>query len=165
MTVELLTRAAAVAGLRLGLIDDAGIEVAGMDGGAVRDQAGRRFPAHLDTRHGDIDWWHGEERYSREQPWYTFDRSRHTRDRWRERSGMPEDHQLSRPGDAPEERRRRTEAEARRRWEEDIERRRAAGELPAPFDWTCECPPACADLDFGDSQDHAPGCVCQCDLD
>ncbi len=163
--VAVLTRAARLAGLRLALLDPTGAEVEGMTPGAVRDGAGRRFPAHLDTRHGDVDWWHGEERYSRERPRYTFDRRRYTRDHWREGSGTPDDHQLPQPGDSLEERRRRRYQEARRRRAEELQRRRAAGELPEPVDWTCECPPACADLDFGDTQDHAEGCACQCDLD
>src|SRR4051794_9766412 len=48
-----LIRAAAVAGLRLVLVDDTGQEVAGMSADAVRDMGGRRFPAHLDTRYSD----------------------------------------------------------------------------------------------------------------
>jgi hypothetical protein len=101
-----LARAAALAGLRLALLDAEGQEVPGMVDGSVRDEGGRRFPAHLDTRHGDVDWWHDDGRYSRVQPWYTFDRVRETRDHWRVRLGTPEDHQLPRPGDSPAERRR-----------------------------------------------------------
>src|SRR5215218_3478922 len=77
-----LARAAAVAGLRLALLDGDGTEVRPMDDEAVRDMSGRRFPAHLDTRYSDEDWWHGQERYSRPLPWYTFDRCRYVRDRW-----------------------------------------------------------------------------------
>jgi HTH-type transcriptional regulator/antitoxin HipB len=51
-----LARAAELAGLRLALVDADGRETAGMDGDAVRDQAGRLYPAHLDTRHGDEEW-------------------------------------------------------------------------------------------------------------
>ena len=58
-----------------------------MADGAVRDMSGRRFPAHLDTRYSDDGWWHGPERYSRAQPWYTFDRERTVRDWYRGRSG------------------------------------------------------------------------------
>jgi transcriptional regulator with XRE-family HTH domain len=166
MTVELLARAAAVAGLRLGLLDEAGHEVAGMADGAVRDRVGRRFPAHLDTRYGDVDWWHGDERYSRERPWYTFDRNRYLRDHWRDRSGTPDDHQLPQPGDSPAERRAQRRAEAQRRWEEEVRRRRAAGELAEPVaEWTCECPPECAVLDIGERPRHAPDCPCRCDVD
>lgn len=87
LPADLLARCAALAGLRLALLDESGTEVPTMAADAVRDRAGRRFPAHLDTRYGDEDWWHGQERYSREQPWYTFDRLRYTRDHWRARTG------------------------------------------------------------------------------
>jgi transcriptional regulator with XRE-family HTH domain len=162
-----LARAAEVAQLRLTVVDVDGREVTGMAGGAVRDQGGRRFPAHLDTRYGDEDWWHGDERYSREQPWYTFDRLRYTRDHWRDRLGTPADHQLPQPGDSPAERRaarrREVERRARRRQEEELARRRA-GELPERPEWTCTCPPLCAELDTGERPRHAPDCPCGCDV-
>jgi transcriptional regulator with XRE-family HTH domain len=165
IAVRLLERLATLAGLRLALIDEAGAEVASMDDHAVRDQAGRRFPAHLDTRYGDVDWWHGDERYSREQPWYTFDRNRYLRDHWRERSGTPEDHQLPQPGDSPAERRAQRRAEAERRWRERTARLREAGLLPEPVaEWTCECPPECAELDIGERPQHAADCPCGCDV-
>jgi transcriptional regulator with XRE-family HTH domain len=165
IAVGLLERLAALAGLRLVLIDEAGNEVAGMDDEAVRDQSGRRFPAHLDTRYGDVDWWHGDERYSRERPWYTFDRNRYLRDHWRERSGMPEDHQLPQPGDSPAERGAQRRAEAERRWRERTARLREAGLLPEPVEWTCECPAGCAELDIGERPQHAADCPCGCDVD
>ena len=96
-----LARAAAVAGLRLALLDGEGAEMRPMDDDAVRDMVGRRFPAHLDTRYSEEDWWHGPERYSRRQPWYTFDRRRDVRDRFTRRDGVPDDHQLPQPGDSP----------------------------------------------------------------
>ena len=110
LDARILARAAAVAGLHVALVDERGNQVAAMAPEGVRDMRGRRFPAHLDTRHGDEAWWHGDERYSRLQPWYTFDRVRYTRDYWRGRSGTPEDHLVPAPGDAPQER-----AAARRR--------------------------------------------------
>jgi transcriptional regulator with XRE-family HTH domain len=165
LPVGILNRAAALAGLRPALLDPEDQEVATMAGGAVRDRAGRRFPAHLDTRYGDEGWWHGDERYDREQPRYTFDRLRYTRDHWRARLGTPDDHQLPRPGDSPEERRaaRRREAERKRRAE--FERRRAAGELPEFPDFVCTCPALCAELDIGELPRHAPDCPCGCDVD
>jgi hypothetical protein len=147
------------------MLDAAGTEVAGMSGEAVRDRAGRFFPAHLDTRYGDEDWWHGPERYSRQQPWYTFDRLRYTRDYWRGRIGTADDHQLPQPGDSPEER-----AEARRRaaWvrrQEAARRRRMRGEVPDREDWDCTCPPLCAELDDRTGKPvHAPECACHCDV-
>jgi transcriptional regulator with XRE-family HTH domain len=163
--VSLLARAASAIGGRLAVLDAQGDVLIPMDPGAVRDAVGRRFPAHLDTRYGDVDWWHGDERYSRERPWYTFDRSRYLRDHWRDRSGTPDDHQLPQPGDSPAGRRAQRRADAERRREEEVRRRRATGELPEPLaEWTCECPPECAELDTGERPRHAPGCPCGCDV-
>ncbi|SET53220.1 helix-turn-helix domain-containing protein [Geodermatophilus poikilotrophus] len=163
-----LVRAAEVAGLRLALVDADGREVAGMDGDAVRDQAGRRYPAHLDTRYGDEEWWytHQGHGHDREQPWYTLDRSRWIRDRVRARDGVPEDHQVPRPGDSPGQR-----AEARRaaHWRAvaaERQRRFLAGEFAHVDDGlTCACPPGCDEVDDGSGPPrHAVDCPCGCDL-
>ncbi|MGY1615276.1 helix-turn-helix domain-containing protein [Geodermatophilus sp. SYSU D00691] len=164
LDARVLARAAALAGWRLALLDGTGAEVTGMADGAVRDMAGRRFPAHLDTRYGDQDWWHGDERYSREQPWYTFDRVRWTRDFWRGRLGTPGDHQLPQPGDAPWERRAARARALRQQLEEEFRRRRDAGEVREQREWVCECPPGCAELDTGERPVHADGCPCVCDV-
>lgn len=166
MTVDVLARAAAAANLRLALLDRAGDEVQPMSPDTVRDMANRRFPAHLDTRYGDEDWWHGEHRYEREQPWFTFDRLRYTRDQWRGRTGTPGDHQVPQPGDSPHDRaaaRRRAVLRARA---EDRQRRLLAGELRDLDDgFTCTCPPECADLDdWSGPPVHAEECPCSCDL-
>ena len=170
-----LARAAELAGLRLALMDAAGDEAPGMDPGAVTDRAGRHFPAHLDTRHGDEDWWHGSERYSRERPWYTFDRDRHTRDRFRGGRGAPADHQAPQPGDGPEARARAREdvawaarAAAFRRQTEEL-RRRGTRDAWAP---TCTCPDGCDELLFPtaaltaqqDADPHVDDCACRCDI-
>jgi HTH-type transcriptional regulator/antitoxin HipB len=166
LPVFVLVTAATLAGLRLALLDAAGNEVHGMTGEAVRDGANRLFPAHLDTRYSEEDWWHGRHRREREQPWYTFDRRRELRDRYRQGDGTPDDHQLPQPGDSPAER-----AEARRRayWRrraEDRERRFLAGEfahVAEPF--VCACPAGCDDLDDRSGRPvHAEGCPCLCDL-
>jgi transcriptional regulator with XRE-family HTH domain len=158
-----LARAAAVAGLRLALLDADGGEVRPMSDSAVRDMGNRRFPAHLDTRYSEEAWWHGPERYSRPEPWYTFDRARDIRDRYRRLDGMPDDHQLPQPGDAPPERRAaRNRAIAQRRAEE-VERQRG-GRPVEPEPWICDCPPRCAELeDWNGPPRHADGCVCRCD--
>jgi transcriptional regulator with XRE-family HTH domain len=164
LPVSALARAAAVAGLRLALLDAEGTEVAPMDDDAVRDMGSRRFPAHLDTRYSEEDWWHGQERYSREQPWYTFDRRRDLRDRFRAQDGTPEDHQLPQPGDSPEERSAARRRAALRRVHEEWEERRAAGRLPASEPWICDCPAACAHLeDWQGPPRHSDGCRCRCD--
>jgi transcriptional regulator with XRE-family HTH domain len=113
-----LVRVVDVAGLRLALVDTDGAEVPPMDAGAVRDMGRRYFPAHLDTRYSDEGWWHGPERYSRPEPWYTFDRCRNARDAVRRRDGTPEDHHLPGPGDAPDERRAARRRAAQQRFAE-----------------------------------------------
>jgi transcriptional regulator with XRE-family HTH domain len=164
--VGILVRAAGLAGLRLALVDGNGNEVSPMAHDAVRDMGYRRFPAHLDTRYSDEGWWHGPERYSRPQPWYTFDRDRDARDAARAATGTPVDHQIPQAGDSPEERRRKRQLAARRRWAAEIQRRREAGALlPAPLDLVCSCPPQCEQLDEGLRPVHAPACTCGCDID
>jgi transcriptional regulator with XRE-family HTH domain len=163
--LAVLARAAALAGLRLALVDDAGREVAGMADDTVRDLGRRRFPAHLDPLHSDDRPARFEERWSRPLPWYTFDRDRTYRDVVRRRDGTPDDHRRPQPGDSPAERRARRRAEALRRRQEEFERRRAAGQLPDLPDFVCTCPPLCAELDIGERPRHAPDCPCGCDVD
>ena len=164
LPTRLVLRAARLAGLRLALLDDSGAEIAGMTPEAVRDAAGRRFPAHLDTRYGDQDWWHGDERYSREQPWYTYDRVREWRDQRRERLGTPEDHQLPRPDDSPTDRGAARAHAARVRREEEWRRRREAGELAAVPEWMCDCPPGCDATREVTREVHVEDCPCRCDI-
>jgi transcriptional regulator with XRE-family HTH domain len=175
LPASVLARAAELAGLRLALVDGSGAEVAGMDPEAVRDAGGRHFPAHLDPRHGDIWWWHGSERYSRERPRYTFDRDRTERDERRAVDGIPVDHQPPRPGDSLEERARvrreaalaRQAAEHRRRFEEAGQRG-----WTAPWTPTCTCPPDCDELLFPtrpltaaqNAVPHIDECPCRCDI-
>jgi transcriptional regulator with XRE-family HTH domain len=162
---RVLARAAVVAGLRVALVDRHGEVVVGMSDAAVRDTAGRNFPAHLDTRHGDDRWWHDSEpRYDRRRPWYTFDRSREARDSRRRRDGVPSDHQLPLAHDSPEERaadrrlQRLRSAEARR----SDSLSRSLVRLDA---FACDCPPSCEELDDRSGPPvHAPGCACLCDL-
>lgn len=159
LEVSVLVRAADLADLRLALLDAQGQEVGAMSPGGVRDMGNRRFPAHLDTRYGDEDWWHGVHRYDRPEPWYTFDRSRSIRDIWREILGTPDDHQLPQPGDSPQERRAaRARAAAGRREAGD------AAEVREWPDLVCTCPPECDELDRGERPVHAAGCLCGCDL-
>ncbi|TFV60809.1 XRE family transcriptional regulator [Geodermatophilus sp. DF01-2] len=168
LDVRVLGRAAELAGLRLALVDAGGREVPGMDPEAVRDRAGRYYPAHLDTRYGDEEWWYSHQGHGhdREQPWYTFDRARWVRDWHRARDGTPDDHQLPQPGDSPKAR-----AHARRdtHWRavaEERQRRFLAGEF-AHVDpgLTCSCPPECDEVDDGSGPArHATVCACGCDL-
>lgn len=163
-----LARAAEVAGVRLALLDADGREVTGMAGDAVRDRGGRLFPAHLDTRYGDEEWWytHRGHGHDREQPWYTFDRTRWVRDWVRARDGMPEDHQVPRPGDSPRQRARARRDAHWRAVAEERQRRFLAGEF-AHVDpgIDCTCPPECDEVDDGSgSPRHAGACPCGCDL-
>jgi transcriptional regulator with XRE-family HTH domain len=160
-----LARAAELAGFRLALLDAEGREVAGMDGDAVRDLGGRRFPAHLDTRHTDEGWWHDDHHYSRPQAWYTFDLDRERRDGRRRHEGVPDDHRLPQPGDSPWQRREARRLAAERRRREEHQRRWAAGELRAWPERACECPPECAELDVGERPVHAVEGPCGCDVD
>jgi len=175
LPATVLARAAGLAGLRVALVDDAGREVPGMAPDAVRDRSGRHFPAHLDTRHGDQDWWHGGERYSRTRPWYTYDRDREARDRLRTGRGVPADHQAPQPGDGPEARehaRREAAWAARaaehRRWTEE-RRRQGSPDAWAP---TCTCPAGCDELLFPaaplpareNAVPHVLDCACRCDV-
>lgn len=164
LTAGALARAAQAAGLRLVLVGADGAEVKPMTGDAVSDRGGRYFPAHLDVRHSDEGWWHDEVRWTRPQPWYTFDRLRGRRDGWRERSGVPDDHLQPQPGDAPADRRAARRREAAREWADEHARRAAAGELPPLPDWVCDCPPRCAELeDWQGPPKHVEDCLCRCD--
>ena len=166
LPLSVVARIAEVAALRLSLVDRDGREIAGMAENSVRDAAGRRFPAHLDTRYSEDGWWHGPHRHHRTQPWYTFDRRRDLRDRYREWVGTPDDHQMPQPGDAPEQ---RAEERRRARWvagKEERERRFLAGELADVREaFFCTCPAECDHLDDRSSTPvHADGCRCHCDI-
>jgi transcriptional regulator with XRE-family HTH domain len=166
MDARVLAHAAALADLRLVVVDAAGDEVPGMSPNAVRDGAGRQFPAHVDTRYVEEGWWHDNHHYARRRPWYTFDRERSRRDALRRSAGMPDDHQLPRPGDSPGE---RAAARALQYW------RRRAGERERAFlagasagrpdAFTCTCPPGCDELDDRSGPPvHTGDCPCSCDL-
>ena len=166
MDARLLAVAAGLAGLRLGLVDEAGTEVRGMDSAAVRDQGGRRFPAHLDPMLSEERWWRWAHRPDRSQPTYTFDRRRAGEDARPRPTGRPEDHRLPQPGDSPAERAAARRKEQLRAAAEQRQRRFLAGEFRGIGDgFTCECPTACDDLDDRSGKPiHAPGCSCDCDL-
>lgn len=166
LSAHLLATAAEVAGLRLAIVDPAGHEIDGMSDATVRDMGNRRFPAHLDTRYSDQGWWHGAHRYDREQPWYTFDRSRRIRDQDRNMNGTPEDHQVPQSGDSPADRALARRQEYWRRRAEDRQRRFLAGEFASLYSgFRCSCPATCDELDDRSGRPvHAEGCPCLCDL-
>jgi HTH-type transcriptional regulator/antitoxin HipB len=165
--VELLAAAAALAGLRVALLDRSCAEVRGMQPGAVRDRAGRRFPAHLDTMLSEQRASRWDDRPRLRRPTYTFDRRPSWGDSGRRGDrDRPDDHLMPRPGDHPAER-----ATARRLAERDArqlerDRRFRAGELGRTDDpFTCTCPPECDDLDDRSGPPvHAADCPCSCDV-
>jgi transcriptional regulator with XRE-family HTH domain len=166
LPVGVLRRAAAVAGLRLALLDEDGQEAVGMAHDTVRDLGGRRFPAHLDTHHSDERPGRYQDRYYRPVPTFTVDRDRRARDAERRRRGSPDDHHVPRVGDSPEERAAARRAEALRRHHEETRRRFLAGEpahVGEPFE--CTCPPRCDELDDREGRPvHAEECPCNCDV-
>ncbi len=165
LPVSALVRAAALAGLRLALLDGAGMEVRGMHPDAVRDRGGRRFPAHLDTMLSERRASRWEHRPLLRQPTYTFDRRRPWEDADSRRTDRPDDHLLPQPGDAPAERAAARAAAAQERLRAERERRRAAGDLVPSPEWTCTCPAACDELDDWSGRPvHAGNCPCSCDL-
>jgi transcriptional regulator with XRE-family HTH domain len=164
--VRLLARAAAGAGLRLAMLDIDGDEIRPMSPDSVRDLVGRRFPAHLDTRHGDEGGGLYEPRRDRPEVWFTFDRDRRGRDARRRASAPPDDHHPVRPGDSPQERRAARRRAALLREREDRARRRAAAVFqPADDDFTCTCPARCEELDdYSGRPVHTDECPCRCDV-
>jgi transcriptional regulator with XRE-family HTH domain len=161
--VTQLVALARCAGLRLALLDGAGREVAPMRALAVRDRGWRRFPAHVDVRHGDEWWWRGDTGYHRSRPTFTFTRDVAPRD---------DDHKEPDPRDDLEWRRRDRVRAALQRQEEEYARRVASGEVvPEVYDLLamCECPPGCEELLVGDdpagqADPHVPDCPCRCDI-
>ena len=160
-----LAAAAALAGLRIALVDAQGREQSPVTSGGARDAARRHLPAHLDTLHSDEvpdRWEHGPDR---PQPWFTFELDRSARDARRAAAGVPDDHLVPQPGDSPAERAAARERAARKRRLDDLARRRAAGELPPVEPFTCTCPPACDELDDWSGRPvHAEECPCSCDV-
>ncbi|ADU46942.1 helix-turn-helix domain-containing protein [Intrasporangium calvum] len=148
MSVNRLVTILALAGLRLCVVDGSGRQVDPTPSDVVRDNAGRRFPSHLDV---DPPERVPAERVlmpRRDRPdprgWY---RLRDKRDARRLSEGAPTDHptvsgELSRRLD--EVRRQRLRARARAREEA----------LPE-----CECLDGCFELAC------LPGCSCQCEPD
>ncbi|SDY43370.1 hypothetical protein SAMN05661080_03472 [Modestobacter sp. DSM 44400] len=166
-----MSTAAELAGLHLGMLDADGTEVTPMTADGARDRGARRFPAHLDTRPGDVDWWHGSERYSRDEPSFTFDRDRDLRDTWRRSAGTPEDHVVPCPGDTPAARRAELRRSALRREAAERERRFLVGEFRTlATEPPCTCPPGCeyaeplGENPGNEDLGHAPGRPCRCDV-
>lgn len=134
------------AGLRLAVVDSEGCEVRPVPTDTVRDNQGRRFPAHLDVAPPDEvpkDRW-TRPRYDRPEArgWYHL---RDARDEVAESSPVRE-----RPDDHP------TNAELRRR-RRLMRGRQPRVDVPPPPDIVCECPDACFE------ELCVPECPCQCE--
>ncbi|SCX39770.1 Helix-turn-helix [Klenkia marina] len=166
-----LAALADVAGLRLVLVDTADSVVPPMRSASVRDEGGRRYPAHYDVRHGDEGWWYLPHRSDRPVPWFTFDRRPDV-------ALQDDDHPAPSADDNPRVRRAQREhvervaRAARQRWARvDRTLRQLTGELaPEPeVQDLCECPPGCEALLVGDDpagqlDPHVAGCPCRCDV-
>lgn len=88
MQVAVLVRLLDAAGLRLAVLDEDGAEVRPFDSRAARDNAGRRFPAHLDATHPDVvDPYVSRPRYDRPADRKAGFEWREGRDRRRSRDG------------------------------------------------------------------------------
>ena len=165
LAVSALARAAATVGCRLTVVDATGAELSPMDTDTVRDGAGRLLPAHLDTRHGDEDWWGGPHRPHLDAPRYTYDLDRRARDGRRQRRETPPDHHRPAVGDSLAERAATRRAQQLRARAQEHRRRLLAGELPSPPDPTCTCPATCDDLLDTDARvPHVEECACRCDI-
>jgi transcriptional regulator with XRE-family HTH domain len=166
LAVGALVEAAAVAGLRLAVVDEEDHEVRPMAADTVRDGGSRRFPAHLDTRRSDDRLGLYEPRRDRPETAFTVVRDREARDRARQRNGTPGDHHRRVDGDTPWERKAARRRELLDRSAEERRRRFLAGELrDRPLAFECTCPPRCAELDDWSGRPvHASECPCRCDV-
>ena len=140
------------AGLRLAVLDAEGREVAPVPADTVRDNQGRRFPAHLDVAPPDeVPWerW-AFPRYDRPeaQGWY------HLRDSRDELAEGADDADgaggLARPTDHPTH----NELRTRRRL---MRGRQPCVDAPPPPEIVCGCPDECFELAC------VPECPCQCE--
>ena len=87
--LQALLRLLDAAGLRLAVLDEEGAEVRPFDSRAARDNAGRRFPAHLDAAHpDDVDPYVRRPRYDRPAARKAGFEWRRARDVRRERDGV-----------------------------------------------------------------------------
>jgi HTH-type transcriptional regulator/antitoxin HipB len=146
MTVDVLDRVLRLAGLRLAVVDEDGQVVRPMDPDVVRDNAGRRFPAHLDVVPPDQRPSNrgAGQRYDRSEPraWYAL---RSTRDR-QGTAGTP------RPADHPTVEQLTERRTARRRTT-----RRTTAQVSEPLP-ECTCPDRCFE------QPACPQtCACRCE--
>jgi HTH-type transcriptional regulator/antitoxin HipB len=157
-SVSLFARIMVEAGLRLCVVDRQGREIDPVPDDAVRDNAGRRFPAHLDVAPPDrlpTERLHSP-RYDREpaKGWYHL---RETRDRLRACAAESgEEWQQDHPTVGQLLQRRRDRLEALRR--QARERTAARAAETGSVDVRCECEAEC-----WSTTACTPACSCQCE--
>ena len=165
LPVASLARAAALAGLRLALLDGAGAEVAG----DVRHRCARperspvpRSPRHAPQRRGGMAL-RAPPRSARDL--LHLRQGPGTPGRRQTQRGTRDDHHEFHPDDSPADR-----AEARRRefWRQRAEERERflAGRAGRSLvDFGCDCPAECDELDdWSGKPVHAEACPCHCDV-
>lgn len=149
-SLPLLAAILKTAGLRLRVTDENDEAVVPVPATIIRDNGGRRFPAHLDVAPPDEipAWARRSPRYDRARPpgWY-----HHRAERDRLLALQPE---VARQGNHP------TRAELADR-EQRRHRRPSPSLRLAPLTITCTCPDACYDDD--EVVGCLPTCSCQCE--
>lgn len=146
--VQLFAQILEVGGMRLTIVDSHGVEIAPVGQDVLRDNAGRRMPAHLDVLDpGELPYFalRGP-RYDRAKPGARY-HHRRARDQRRTEVG-------ARPSDDQPTRSEIAEAERARRTARLVAARRRASALLAD---DCTCIPAC-----WEHAGCAPSCECRC---
>lgn len=151
-SADLLSRILAIAGLRLVVIDSAGELVDPVAEDLARDNAGRRYPAHLDVHpvesaSADYQW---RPRHERQAPkaWFQL---RPERDRCR--AGLPSVPDQPTVSDLAEYRRLVLQQRAER-----LRAQAAVWAASQPPEPPCSC-----DLECMESGPCRPTCLCQCE--
>jgi HTH-type transcriptional regulator/antitoxin HipB len=148
-SLPLLRAILAMAGLRVRIVDESDDPVVPIPSTTVRDNAGRRFPAHLDVVPPDeVPAWARESpRYDRPRPpaWHHRRTERDRLSALKPSSGRQVDHPTQEQLDERERLRRGPQPEVR----------------PAPVELVCSCPDVCFDDD--EVVGCLPDCPCQCE--
>ncbi|MCP2369379.1 HTH-type transcriptional regulator/antitoxin HipB [Agromyces terreus] len=156
LDVDLLERILAVGGMRIAVLDERGAEVSPVPAEVIRDNAGRRYPAHLDPRVPRSPWIEdhltGRHRVPSAPARYHH---RAIRDGHRRAAGID-----AVRGGTPHLRDHPTSHEVQRAIVERREsaRARALGRHESLLDPACDCPPGC-----WEASSCAPGCPCRCE--
>ena len=151
-TTELLARIMDIAGVRLAVVDGDGVPVDPVPADVARDNAGRRYPAHLDVNPVEMASatyrWRPRPERRTPKAWFQL---RAERDRRRAALDVVEDHPTV--ADLAAYRRLLFEERTARMRAQAAARMAAAPPLP-----DCSCDLACEE-----SGPCVPGCGCQCE--